>query len=581
VVSVVPNVIGSLAMAAMQRLKADGFRTIFVPPKLKDINRAIVTKQSPEPLSRVDPYTRVTVWIEIDSMTTVPNVVSLRGEQVSDAIKEASLTMKAQGVPDAKVPAGVVVAQRPTGGTRVPLESAVLVAYSTGPASVPVPNLVGQTREDAERMIVGGSLRPAFGDTVNSTSNFGRVVWQDPPAGASTPTGSGVRFDIGRRSPDVLVVVPRVIGLTRDSATVALRSVRLLLHFVDSLPDSATASTIVRQRPAPLDRVKPGSDVHVWTARLLPAPTPDSVVVPDLRGLTRDAAIDTIEGHQLNVGRQFAARLGTPGRVAQQDPRPGTKGAVGALVNFWVVPVQDTATTRVPAVTGLLADSALILVEAARLRGALSDDRASREPKHWAVLSQAPPARTRVRVGSAVGLTVEHVPDSVTVPNVKTQGRDRAQLLVGIEQLTFVVGRRPFRFHLRETVVSQTPAGGTRVLRGSTVNVDLSRSLAWPLAAVVPLLALGTVGVRGRWKWPPWGHDTPNDTQPSDRSPKTPLTFTVHANKTRTPPPEMDIAPGSKLIHLAITLEFALQHVDSFVDGIDGPITLDHEDADA
>ena len=267
VFAVVPNVVGSPALAAAATLKREGLTGYYIPPVPRDLERAIVIRQSIAPLTRVDPLTRIGLVVAVDTMTTVPTVLRMNSVQVKTALEEATLRLVERRIPDANVPSGLVVSQRPEGGARVPVRSPVLVTYSAGPLPVSVPNLAGRTREDAERLLVGAALRPGRVDTVNSPSNFGRVVWQDPPAGASVPARTVVQFHIGRRAPDTTVVVPGLIGLTLDRAAMALRRVRLGLHFVDSLPDSARAATIIRQDPERGASTQPGADVHVWTAR--------------------------------------------------------------------------------------------------------------------------------------------------------------------------------------------------------------------------------------------------------------------------------------------------------------------------
>jgi beta-lactam-binding protein with PASTA domain len=570
--TIVPDVIGSPALVALVTLKRASLTGYFAAPVPTDVERAKVVKQSPAANRPVVIGTRVALTIVADTMTTVPTVVGLNGAQVRRAMGEATLRFVEQHAPDANVTAGLVAIQQPTGGTMVPLKSTVVVTYSDGPPPVVVPNLLGHTREEAERLIRAASLQTGRVDTVNSKEGFGRVVWQEPPAGKSVPPKTIVRLEIGRRDPDKPVTVPRLLGLTLDRATFALRRARLALHFVDSLPDSATAATIIRQNPPGGSTAAPGSDVHVWTAYPLPPPKPDSVVVPDVQNLTRDEAARRLEGARLNVGRELAAQTGSPGRVSLQDPEAGSRDTVGALVTLWIAPQRAVDSTTVPAVTELLADSALDLLGAARLRGRLTDNRAAREPVHWVVESQAPAAGTRVPVRSSVRLVVQHLPDSVVVPEVTTRRATDARVALGSGGLVMVVVNRRFALHLHETVVSQTPAGGERVLRGANVNVDLSRSLAWPLAiATVPLLGLATLAIRK----PPRVPERPSS------DPQPPVSFDVRGNETRTSPPTIDRAPNADVVAFAVTLEFALEKQDSFVEAADGPITLDQDSAHA
>jgi len=135
-----------------------------------------------------------------------------------------------------------------------------------------------------------------------------------------------------------------------------------------------------------------------------------------------------------------------------------------------------------------------------------------------------------------------------------------------------VAGRR-FALALRETVLSQTPRGGTLALRGASVSVDLSRSLVWPLATGVSLLGLaGAAGPSVRnWR---------KELRKRQRRPDVPQ-FHVEPGELRSDtPPTIELPPNARLVDMAVTLEFGLARVDSWVEGANGKITLDNGDAD-
>ena len=570
VLPVVPNVIGSPALVAADTIRRAGFAPSFAQPISRaDLERAIVRKQSPAPMRPAARGTRVALSVEIDSMTTVPNVVGMSGAQAEPQIKDAMLVARGRRIPHATVPAGLVIEQDPGGGTRVPRNSTVTVTYSTGAPPVSVPNLANRTREEAERLIADSSLRVGTVNTVTSPSGFGRVVWQDPPAGTITRRGAVVQFHIGRRDPNEPVTVPLLIGRTLDSARALLRPSRLALHLVDSIPDSARTGTIVRQEPRQGVDVQRGSEVHVWTARPLPPPPPDSANVPDVRGLTSDSAAVLLRNAGFVLGEVLAARDGTPGLVSAQDPAANARDTAGAVVSLWIGPVAPIATVdsvRVPVVTQLLLDSALRVLRPVPLSGRPNQDDAAREPGHWVVTDQRPAAGVFVTRGSTVLLYVRHLPDSVTVPDVTARLRDDAQTVIRDGGLTFRVGERPFRIHFKPTVVRQAPDAGDRVLRGTDVTVALSQPLGWPLTlATLPLL-----GFAGKKLWP----------KPRPDTPKIPTTFAVRGTEMQTPPPSLELE-GEKLITLEITLDFGVDRVDSLVEGTSGPITLDAEDPHA
>jgi beta-lactam-binding protein with PASTA domain len=556
--TVVPNVVGSRLKVALAKLEGDSLRGGVQVLRGTDLSRAVVASQEPIGGARVPIRSRIALTILIDSTTTVPRVVGRDGTGVKRALEEAELDLVAQQGPDANVPAGLASNQDPNGGTRIRIGSPVTVTFSTGVPPVAVPNVRDSTREGAERMIAAAGLRVGDVDTVNATAGFGRVVRQEPTAGAMVPPRSTVHLDIGRRDPNAPVRVPRVLTMTVPRGDSLLTKLRLRLHVDGSRPDTAPVSTIIQQDPAPGTTAPPGSEVHVWTASPLPPPPPDSAAVPSVIGLTRDSAIARLRNARFSSGAQRVGGQGTPGRVGSQRPPAGKKDTVGARVAIWIVPQRTLDSTVVPDVIHQLADSAIAVLEAARLEGHLSDQRAAAEPADWAVVGQTPPAGSRVRARSTVELVVEHEPTFVVVPDVVNSLRQPAERLTGEVGLTLNVLERRFTFHLRETVVAQRIPAGESVLRGSRIPVEMSRPLAWPLAAAVPLLGLATVGVAKMI-----------------RRPRIPLSFDVKPVIGETQLPTLDIPARSDLAGPSLSLEFAVDDVRAYTDNVAGSITLD------
>jgi hypothetical protein len=88
----------------------------------------------------------------------------------------------------------------------------------------------------------------------------------------------------------------------------------------------------------------------------------------------------------------------------------------------------------------------------------------------------------------------------------------------------------------------------------------MSRPLAWPLAAAVPLLGLATVGVAKVIRRP---------------RPKIPLSFEVVPIIGETPIPTLDVPARSDLVGPSLSLQFAVDDVRGYTDNLAGSITLD------
>jgi beta-lactam-binding protein with PASTA domain len=152
----------------------------------------------------------------------------------------------------------LAIAQEPSAGTMAEQGTCVYVDYV---AAVTVPDVVGETVDTARQRLLAAGLR------LTGPSGGGRVIEQEPVAGAVVPLGSGVRVRL-----EALARVPDVVGLTGQEAgrRVAARGL-VLLGAADADRE------VVEQAPAAGAVVPRGSGVRVRLEELPAAPDdPDS-----------------------------------------------------------------------------------------------------------------------------------------------------------------------------------------------------------------------------------------------------------------------------------------------------------------
>jgi serine/threonine-protein kinase len=95
-------------------------------------------------------------------------------------------------------PAGVVLGQNPSGGTKVRKGSRVVLAVSRGPnpTLTAVPNVVGQTKRTAMTTLQNAGFTVQV-LTVSNPSQSGRVVDEQPAGSTRAPQGSSVTIYVG------------------------------------------------------------------------------------------------------------------------------------------------------------------------------------------------------------------------------------------------------------------------------------------------------------------------------------------------------------------------------------------------
>ena len=341
---VVPDLAGLPEAEARARLGRVNLRIGELEPQ--DSSRTApdtVVRQSPSPGTRVPPGSAVRLWIARPRPVqdvVVPDLAGLPEAEARARLGRVNLRIGALEPQDtAAGTEGTVLRQSPPPGTRVPPGSAVRlwIARPRPVQDVVVPDLAGLPAAEARARLGRvnlriGALEPQ--DTAAGTE--GTVLRQSPPPGTRVPPGSAVRLWIARPRPVQDVVVPDLAGLPAAEARARLARVNLRIGELEPQDSSRTApDTVVRQSPSPGTRVPPGSAVQLWIAR--PRPVQD-VVVPDLRGLSMEAARGLIDGTELQLG-EAGSQGSDPSmgkRVVAQQPAPGTRAAPGTTVQVWL-----------------------------------------------------------------------------------------------------------------------------------------------------------------------------------------------------------------------------------------------------
>lgn len=98
-------------------------------------------------------------------------------------------------------------------------------SQSQNPSTIAVPNLNGQTQNDAEAMLNQIGLVPGNMSVVLNDKPAGKVFDQDPPAGTSVQVGTVVNLSIAS---DALVTVPQVTGQPQAAAEQMIKNAQLI-----------------------------------------------------------------------------------------------------------------------------------------------------------------------------------------------------------------------------------------------------------------------------------------------------------------------------------------------------------------
>ncbi|MBD0292654.1 MAG: Stk1 family PASTA domain-containing Ser/Thr kinase [Jiangellaceae bacterium] len=275
-----------------------------------------------------------------------------------------------------------------------------------GPQLVGVPNVVGQTEEQARATITGRDL--TVGEvTPRETDNeeqLGTVLEQDPAPNERVEQGSTVDLVVGVAS-ETVTVPDGLVGATEEEARQALEAAGLRVGDVDPRgTDEEDPGTVLETNPAEGAEVQRGSAVD-----LVVAAEPEQVRVPSVLGRSLDDARQAIEGAGLELGdvtRQSSDQ--PPDTVLATDPEGGTEVDPGTSVD--VVIAQEPTQTPVPNVVGQRRQSAESALTNAGFDVSVTEQ-ATCDVSADEVMAQSVPPGTEVAPGTEVQITVAVEPD--------------------------------------------------------------------------------------------------------------------------------------------------------------------------
>ena len=201
--AVVPNVVGDSYEEAVKTLSRAGFtvqrgESRFTP----SAPARQVLQQEPAGGSREKTGTVVILHVSSGQRSgTVPSLVGGTRQQALLAIQNAGLEMGRLELVHSDKPAGQVLSTTPAAGERLTLPARVDLTVSRGPATLELPNLIGQTLPQARtRLQTLGLLVGTVEIDTMSIEMANTVTAQEPGPGQSVASGALVKLVIsGRR----------------------------------------------------------------------------------------------------------------------------------------------------------------------------------------------------------------------------------------------------------------------------------------------------------------------------------------------------------------------------------------------
>ncbi|MEU1558116.1 Stk1 family PASTA domain-containing Ser/Thr kinase [Streptomyces scabiei] len=260
--------------------------------------------------------------------------------------------------------------------------------------------------------------------------------------------------------------VPAVLRQSQADATERLEGAGLDVDVKQAYSDTVKRGRVISTDPAPGERIRDNDSVTLTVSR-----GPETVKVPDLKGLRLDLAKDRLTDDGLEPGlvtREFSDEV-VRGQVISTRPGIGTEVSSGTVVR---IVVSRGAPVDVPDLSGSSVEDATARLEAEGLKVKIASGRVNSEFDKGLVAEQSPGAGKQVGTGDTVTLTLSKGPVLVEVPDVVGDSVDEATSRLKAAGFEVEEDRGILGFFADE-VKGQSVDGGDTAPKGSKITIEI------------------------------------------------------------------------------------------------------------
>ena len=266
------------------------------------------------------------------------------------------------------------------------------------------------------------------------------------------------------------IEAPDVEGMTEDDAIRVLEAEDFQVGtIVEEFSETIHEGNVISQDPKPGTEVAAGITINLVVSKGSNKP-PEQVSMPNLIGMTQAEAEQALFNLRLVpvVGDPAYTTEAAPGRVFRQAVPAGTALDVGTKVGF--TSALGSEVIAVPSVIGLTRDAAVNALTAAGF-GVDVHEEYNASVAAGSVIWQNPSPRIQCVRGTTVAFSVSlgAAPVGlVEVPNLATLTLPMSVQILNSAGLLL----NPSGSDMNGTVISQSPAPGTKVQRGTVITAQ-------------------------------------------------------------------------------------------------------------
>lgn len=195
----VPSTAGLPRAEAVAKLRAAGFTVNVSTQSSQQVEEGRVIYSRPSGGTELTKGSTVTIFVSTGPRRVkVPVLVGSQRAVAVEQLRSRGLEPEVSEE-ESSEPAGQVIRQSPSAGTRLVPGSRVAIVVSKGTEEARVPNVIGKQRRQAVEALRAAGLTPRVVEEETDVPNqVGRVIDQFPPPGSTAEPGTAVTVTVGR-----------------------------------------------------------------------------------------------------------------------------------------------------------------------------------------------------------------------------------------------------------------------------------------------------------------------------------------------------------------------------------------------
>ena len=197
----IPNLVGMTQEEAQSTLLGLNLKYKVTEERFDDeVEADVIIQQNPKYIENFNVLEESTVEVIVSKgkeIVEMPSVVGKKREEAEQQLKDLGLKVGIVEENNDKVEAGYVIKQEPVEGEEIAGKSTVKIYVSKGVKMVTVPNLIGKSLEEAEKLIKGAELTlEAVITETDTTKNDNTIIKQTLEASKEVEVGTEITITV-------------------------------------------------------------------------------------------------------------------------------------------------------------------------------------------------------------------------------------------------------------------------------------------------------------------------------------------------------------------------------------------------